>query len=480
MTLSFSNLNEIGNLYESIAASEQEQLDELTSTQAGGGKAAISALVKQGVSPIEAGVRVKRAGEGELNRQSSARTSNQSLQSGKEVNVNTSAGSGLLGKLGLQNQKAKLNSKGELEVQGTNSNFAQDKSLVFGKKGYNRLTSPDGKVKYVPAKGSAPLKLTPQGGGNGGGNGGGGNPPPAAKPVLSMKNGVQGTGSGADFKASKWSSADTARYNSAKAATSAKTLPSKPAIGTTPGGTKFERRTPTRQEMDAAKGAGGGEAGVKAAVAVSKPAATSTLSQATAAASKPQTAFTPKTPAATSSVGSFKPVNSLQATNAAGSTKAPDPATSFSKTTAATPKPITPNPSASTPAGGYSKKEGDGKLRKDPLFEGVDVYDLVLEYLLNNGHVDTVEEANYVMMELDAEVIQDIVEEVLSEDANYDRNRKRAAQRAAARNEARKAGKTGAVPGVGYVSPRPERETYRDAAGVERHTSGAKMPEKKG
>jgi len=29
MTLSFSKLNEIGNLYESIAASEQEQLNEL-------------------------------------------------------------------------------------------------------------------------------------------------------------------------------------------------------------------------------------------------------------------------------------------------------------------------------------------------------------------------------------------------------------------------------------------------------------------
>jgi hypothetical protein len=66
--------------------------------------------------------------------------------------------------------------------------------------------------------------------------------------------------------------------------------------------------------------------------------------------------------------------------------------------------------------------------------------------------------------------------EQVDEDANYDRNRKRAAQRAAARNEARKQGKTGSVPGVGYVSPRPERETYRDSAGVERHKSGARMP----
>ncbi|AOO10331.1 hypothetical protein RW01021201_183 [Synechococcus phage S-RIM8] len=64
--------------------------------------------------------------------------------------------------------------------------------------------------------------------------------------------------------------------------------------------------------------------------------------------------------------------------------------------------------------------------------------------------------------------------EVLGEDAKYDRNRKRAAQRAAARNAARDAGQTGVVPGVGYVSPRRERETYVDSAGVTRHKSGAK------
>jgi len=60
--------------------------------------------------------------------------------------------------------------------------------------------------------------------------------------------------------------------------------------------------------------------------------------------------------------------------------------------------------------------------------------------------------------------------------SSYDRNRKRAAQRAAERNAARAAGKTGVVPGVGYVSPRKERETYVDSAGTTRHKSGAKMP----
>ena len=65
------------------------------------------------------------------------------------------------------------------------------------------------------------------------------------------------------------------------------------------------------------------------------------------------------------------------------------------------------------------------------------------------------------------------IEEAMS---SYDRNRKRAAERAAARNAARDAGKTGAVPGVGYVTPRREKETYTDSAGTTRHKSGAKMP----
>jgi hypothetical protein len=83
----------------------------------------------------------------------------------------------------------------------------------------------------------------------------------------------------------------------------------------------------------------------------------------------------------------------------------------------------------------------------------------------------------YMQVHQPQEVVEEI-EELDEDDKSYDRNRRRAAQRAAARNEARKQGKTGAVPGVGYVTPRRERETYRDSAGVERHTSGARMPQK--
>ena len=247
--------------------------------------------------------------------------------------------------------------------------------------------------------------------------------------------------------------------NSPKLLPAKPAAPAKPAIptGTTAGGTTFQRRAATGDELRAAQDAraaakaagntkGAEEAAVKAGVNASKP-ATPSLGQRAAAM-----------PSSGSS--QFKPATASQATNAAGSNSA---AASGSLVPAS-------NKIAS------SLKPIDLKAS----YEYEDAYDLVLEYLLDNGHVDTVEEAHYVMMELDAEVIQEIVEEVLEEGDNYDKNRKRAAQRAAARNEARAKGQTGNVPGVGYVTPRRERETYTDAAGTERHKTGARMPEKKG
>jgi hypothetical protein len=44
-----------------------------------------------------------------------------------------------------------------------------------------------------------------------------------------------------------------------------------------------------------------------------------------------------------------------------------------------------------------------------------DAYDLVLEYLFSQGHVDTLEEALYVMMQMDGENIKSIVEGVMPE-----------------------------------------------------------------
>ena len=110
---------------------------------------------------------------------------------------------------------------------------------------------------------------------------------------------------------------------------------------------------------------------------------------------------------------------------------------------------------------------------KKPIMASFDLFDVVKGHLLDEGYADTEESAEVIMANMSEEWFETIVE-----GPNYDKNRQRAAKRAAERNEARKRGQTGNVPGIGYVSPRPERETYRDAAGVERHTSGARMPKK--
>ena len=82
-----------------------------------------------------------------------------------------------------------------------------------------------------------------------------------------------------------------------------------------------------------------------------------------------------------------------------------------------------------------------------------------------------------IIKTLNKENQKEEVETVAEDDKSYDRNRKRAAQRAADRNAARAAGKTGVVPGVGYVTARKEKESYTDSKGVERHKSGAKNEE---
>ena len=58
------------------------------------------------------------------------------------------------------------------------------------------------------------------------------------------------------------------------------------------------------------------------------------------------------------------------------------------------------------------KKPGPSNLMKRYTQPSVEkeAYDVVLDYLLSEGHAETVEEAHYVMMQMDAEYIQSIVE----------------------------------------------------------------------
>ena len=133
--------------------------------------------------------------------------------------------------------------------------------------------------------------------------------------------------------------------------------------------------------MAASKAAGGGEAGVRAATALNQPtqgpsnatidpkAVQADLQRANAMASNPASGKTPNRPADA---------------------------------------PKTPTELTSTPGAGR-----DDLMKRQAAAaknEAYDAYDLVLEYLFDNGHVDTVEEAHYIMMEMDPETVGNICE----------------------------------------------------------------------
>ena len=94
---------------------------------------------------------------------------------------------------------------------------------------------------------------------------------------------------------------------------------------------------------------------------------------------------------------------------------------SVSTSPTSTPAPATPKPTGVSDglkkwASIYGPK-GEKKLKQftpsqSRLFKDLkmEAYDVVLDYLLSEGHADTLEEAHYVMMQLDSEYVQSIVE----------------------------------------------------------------------
>ena len=89
------------------------------------------------------------------------------------------------------------------------------------------------------------------------------------------------------------------------------------------------------------------------------------------------------------------------------------------------------------------------RLFKDLKMEA---YDVVLDYLLSEGHADTVDEAHYVMMQLDSEYIRSIVEQqdtILPAEAAF--NKSTPEQRAAYKEK--------------YGTPYPPVDTSRRAGG---------------
>jgi hypothetical protein len=237
MTLSFNKLNEIAAIYESIADSEQEQLDE-----------DLNDRIKQGLT--------------------------------SQAMANSFKKSGGFNSPGFK----KLGNSSGLENSIKQGLTRQAMANAYNKK-------PDAAAKPAPT--------------------------PAAKPApVSAK--------------------PTATAASPKVVPT-KPAASKPSMGTTAGGTKFERRSATSAELKAAQDA-------------------------------------------------------RAAAKASGNTKGAE--------------------EAAVKAGVAA-----GKSTLKQSFE-YDAYDLVLEYLLSQGHAETVAEAQYLMTEMDAEMVGDIVEGSISSRAS--------------------------------------------------------------
>lgn len=76
-----------------------------------------------------------------------------------------------------------------------------------------------------------------------------------------------------------------------------------------------------------------------------------------------------------------------------------------------------PTPTPSTPVSVNKSPEMNkaaDSLSKSPLKVKKEAYEIVLEYLFSNGHVDTISEALYVITEMDAEYIRNIIENIQS------------------------------------------------------------------
>ena len=109
-----------------------------------------------------------------------------------------------------------------------------------------------------------------------------------------------------------------------------------------------------------------------------------------------QRAFSSPTPGASA----FRPATPAQATAAAPSTS---PAASGSVVPAS-------NAIAAQSSAQQSKRPTFGALTQS--FDYDDAYDLVVEYLIDDGHAESIYEAAYIITEMEAETIADIVLEM--------------------------------------------------------------------
>jgi hypothetical protein len=242
-----------------------------------------------------------------------------------------------------------------------------------------------------------------------------------SKPPLTVSAGRTGTGVGKGFKPRNWTQAEVQRYKQTRGAEQIKTdiqlnkdvAAMNRQIAATPKGKDPEfYRPPTPTQRPPAPRPPSSGAGASRPPAQRPPVASAPTRQAPAqtgnkavdmatwAKANPQLAAK-VTPAGTQR-GTGQSTMAKQAAELRGMQKASQ------ERQAAQSGPM------------YSSPDVKSKMssRTKAVLGLKDSYDIVLDYLLSQGHVDTLEEALYVMMEMDSKCIQSIVEGVMPEPIN--------------------------------------------------------------
>ena len=270
------------------------------------------------------------------------------------------------------------------------------------------LTSPTAKKIGLGALGAGALVGLPYAGAKlaGAGSGGQGPSPSGAKPTnasdadftkgsaLAKLGGREGRIKDGEFRTMGWSQQSKDRYNKAKGSATPPPAPKLPA--------------PASAGSGSGSGSGGGG---------SKPAAKPAAKQSPAKLGN--TSFERRTPTSAELKGAqeykasnpnAKPEDVLKAAQEAGKKQK-----SIDTDVAKFNKPEElnkPAPAGSALAAEQERRKAQATATQK---ESYDVYDLVLEYLFDNGHADTIAEAEYLMTELDENFVQSLVE-------NYEAN----------------------------------------------------------
>ena len=404
---------------------EVEQIDEKTNFAAAGGNAAVQKLMRDNpqMGATAANIEIQRRGAAlnqKLQGAAARNTSSGQVQVSSNPIVRTFGGG---------QEKFTRDAQGNISLnrrfnprQGTGTNDLE-KSITYGGQSYDRLTK-DGKVTYV-RRGGSTQPSGGDGGGGGGGGGGGSNAPAApagtktapvaSGTVLAKKDGVTGTLDKATGKFTEkgWSDKETLRYQSA----------STPKPGTKAAGPEsIKPKTPNPLMKDMPSGVNSPENEARRGAAALASMASSPNKDKLLGSKIGQQSYdrvlnapTPKpvpTPAAsTSALGSaakpevrsalgLKPLNTAQAT--AATTKPDTGITNQQAAVAATPRPVTANPPAAP--------KPEDKTKNQPIKEEQDLFDVILEHLLEEGYAETPEAAIKIMTNMGEEWRESIVE----------------------------------------------------------------------